>query len=61
MIHPDELYKLPSNVFTRWASPENYDALPGQAAKTNFGRKGSSCRPVAADETFVMAHAEEPG
>ncbi|MDH7601825.1 MAG: DUF2961 domain-containing protein [Armatimonadota bacterium] len=56
-----ELYKLPRGVYTRWASPENYDALPGQAAKANFGRKGSACRPVAAGESFVLAHAEGCG
>ncbi len=56
-----DLYTLPRNVVTRWASAENYDALPGEGAKSNFGRKGSACRPVEAGETFTMAHADGPG
>ena len=56
------LFHLPRNTKTRWASAENYDALPGQSAKANFGRKGSACRgDVKPGESFVMAHAEGAG
>ena len=56
-----DLFRLPDNIVTRWASSENFDALPGQAGKANFGRKGSACRPLAAGESFVMAHGEGSG
>lgn len=52
------LFHIPNNVQTRWASAENWNALPGEGAKAVFGRKGSACRPLKAGESFTMAHAE---
>ncbi len=56
-----DLYEVPDGVATRWASPENSDALPGQAGTANHGRKGSACRPLAAGETLTLAHSEGSG
>jgi len=53
------LFQLPKNVETRWASPENFDAAKGGAGTKLCGRKGSPQRPLAAGESFVMAHAED--
>lgn len=55
------LFHLPKNKKTRWASAENWDALPGAAAQANYGRKGSAARSLKAGESFVMAHAEGSG
>lgn len=55
------LFSLPRQVQTRWASAENYEALPGAAAAANCGRKGSPSRPLAAGESFVMAQATGMG
>ena len=53
------MYKLPDNIYTRWASMENPDGTVGAGGKANFGRKGAACKaPLAAGETFTMAHAE---
>ena len=56
-----DLYCLPRQVKTRWASAENYAAQPGAAAQANYGRKGSPSRPLAAGESFVMAQAAGMG
>ena len=37
-----ELFSLPRQVKTRWASAENYAALPGAGAQANNGRKGAT-------------------
>jgi hypothetical protein len=61
-VNDTPLYHLPSSIETRWASAENYDALPGESAKANFGRKGSACRgDVQPGDVIVMAHAEGSG
>lgn len=55
------LYSLPKGVVTRWASPENPDALKGAAARDNFTRKGRPCVRVEAGECLLMAHGEGSG
>jgi hypothetical protein len=55
------LYAIPNGVVTRWASPENPDALPGAAGTANHGRKGRPCAPLNAGETLTLAHAEGCG
>ncbi len=57
----DTLYTLPVLVKTRWASAENPDGLPGAGGETNGGRKGRPFVPLAAGETYVMAHGEGVG
>lgn len=56
-----ELFTLPRQVKTRWASAENAAALPGAAAQAQCGRKGSPFRPLAAGESLVLAQAEGMG
>lgn len=58
-MYDKPLFQLSNSIKPRWASAENYDALPGAAAQANYGRKGSPARPLAPGESFIMAHAEE--
>jgi hypothetical protein len=51
----ENLYYLPKNVETRWASMENPLGRPGSGGQANDGRKGSPCRGLKAGESFVMA------
>jgi Protein of unknown function (DUF2961) len=55
------LFHLPAGVETRWASPENRDALRGAGGQAGHGRKGSAWYPVPAGETLVLAHAQGTG
>src|SRR6478752_7287825 len=59
MIEP--LYQLPTNIVTRWASPENPDGAVGAAGQVAGGRKGRPWLPLAAGEMLTLAHGEEPG
>lgn len=61
MFDAHSLYDLPHGVVTRWASMENPDGAPGAGGGRPHTRKGSACRPLAAGERFVMAHAEGVG
>lgn len=56
-----ELYHLPENIQTRWASAENLHAAKGAGGQAGKGRKGSPCHGLKAGESFVMAHAEGCG
>ncbi|GAB4458821.1 MAG: DUF2961 domain-containing protein [Armatimonadaceae bacterium] len=58
MENPNDLYRLPDGVETRWASPENPRGERGRAAQTNGGRKGRPCLSLAAGEAVILA--EEP-
>lgn len=60
-MEDQEMFVLPDNIQTRWASAENWDAEKGAAGKENFGRKGSPARPLRAGDSFVMAHAQGSG
>lgn len=55
------LYALPASIQTRWASPENPDALPGAGGREGHGRKGSAYHRLGAGETLVLAHAQGSG
>lgn len=56
------LYKGAGNMVTRWASPENPLALPGEGGMAKNGRKGSSSFPIASGEEIVLAREENsPG
>ena len=45
-------------IHTRWASPENPDALPGAGGSAAGGRKGRPWVPIPAGETLVLARHE---
>jgi len=60
-LSTDALFHLPNAITTHWASSENLDAKAGSAGQSNFGRKGSPSRKLAAGEEFVMAHADGMG
>jgi Protein of unknown function (DUF2961) len=51
------LYTFPSNVETRWASPENPAGEKGQAGIVNAGRKGSPSFRLPAGEQRILAEA----
>src|ERR1051325_11149580 len=53
--HDPSFYTFPSNIETRWASPENPSGEKGQAGKANGGRKGSPSFRLAAGEQRVLA------
>jgi hypothetical protein len=58
MMQSDDNQSLsifPSNVETRWASPENPAGEKGQAGKANGGRKGSASFPLPAGAQRVLA------
>jgi len=55
------LYSLPRSVETRWASPENPDAMRGAGGRAGGGRKGAAWLPLAPGESTVLAHADGPG
>lgn len=55
MILDNQLFIVPKNVQTRWASPENPTAEKGNAAKTNGGRKGRANIPVPKGQSVVLA------
>ena len=56
MNTPD--YFLSSNLQTRWASPENPDALPGQGGRAKGGRKGRPSITLPAGESVTLAREE---
>ncbi len=55
IINAQDLYKIPADVETRWASPENPKGEKGNAALTNGGRKGSPFFPLKAGERRILA------
>jgi hypothetical protein len=52
-----ELYEMPTNVESRWASGENPTGEKGKGGQTNGGRKGSPTVPIKAGESRVLAEA----
>lgn len=53
-----DLYTLPANLETRWASPENPRAVKGAGGKANGGRKGAAWLRLNAGQSHTLA--EEP-
>lgn len=49
------LFTMPENVETRWASPENPTGEKGKAAKKDNGRKGSAFFKLNSGESYVLA------
>ena len=49
------LFSMADHIQTRWASPENPQALRGGGGKTKAGRKGLACLPLAAGAQLVLA------
>ncbi|HOV72743.1 MAG TPA: DUF2961 domain-containing protein [Candidatus Hydrogenedentes bacterium] len=52
---PDEVYRMPPGIETRWASVENPTAAKGQGGQAKGGRKGNPHFPIAPGETRVLA------
>ncbi|MBO7392632.1 MAG: DUF2961 domain-containing protein [Abditibacteriota bacterium] len=53
------LFDIPENVETRWASCENPHGLKGEGGKERRGRKGSAYKRVMVPgEVLTLAHAE---
>jgi hypothetical protein len=50
----EQLYLVPPNVQTRWASPENPTAEKGRACVGNDGRKRRACFPIKAGESATL-------
>lgn len=50
-----DLYLAPRNVHTRWASPENPSAEPGNATAGSDGRKRRPCVPLKAGQSLTLA------
>lgn len=50
----DQLFAIPQNLHTRWASPENPTAGKGQAWVGNDGRKRRACFPIRAGESVTL-------
>jgi hypothetical protein len=53
------LFKLPKNVYTRWASPENWGGEHGNAAQSHGGRKGSAYFALPAGDQKVLAQVSD--
>lgn len=61
-VEAQELYKVPANVHTRWASAENVRGLKGEGAKANKGRKGSPQFKLRAGDEQILAEINgQPG
>jgi hypothetical protein len=54
-LQGQELFQMPDNVQTRWASPENPMAQKGQGGRERAGRKGRASIRLAAGKTLVLA------
>ncbi len=54
----DALFLQPRAIQTRWATPENPTAAPGNGGREKGGRKGRPCLTVKAGETVVLAQAD---
>jgi hypothetical protein len=50
-----DLYQLPPNLDSRWASAENPTGERGAGAKENAGRKGRPAVPIPAGKQHVLA------
>jgi hypothetical protein len=55
MFDLQNLSKIPADIHTRWASPENFGAGKGVACKGTDGRKRSPCFPMKSGEKKVLA------
>lgn len=57
----DIFVKSNPDIETRWYTYENPEGLKGQAAQSNFGRKGAPCAGVGPGKTLVLADIEGSG
>lgn len=60
LLPAQDLYHMPANTVTRWASPENPEAEKGMGGIKNFGRKGRPSVSLDAGDTLTLA-AEPAG
>ncbi len=58
-LNAQNLYEMPDNIQTRWASPENPTAEKGKGGLENFGRKGRPAVPLQPGDTLLLAHEPE--
>lgn len=56
-VGAQELFVMPENVETRWASPENPTGERGRGGQANGGRKGAPTVAIKAGESRVLAEA----
>jgi hypothetical protein len=61
LAHAQSLYEMPAGVETRWASPENPNAVRGQGASANAGRKGAANFRLEAGESRTLAEVASGG
>jgi hypothetical protein len=54
-----ELFNMPSDVQTRWASPENPNAEKGKGGMALYGRKGRPSVSLLPKDTLVLAYEPE--
>ena len=57
----DQLYRLRTDLQTRWASPENIRGEKGRGGRSNAGRKGSPCLGVLPGDVHTLACTEGSG
>lgn len=60
-LSAQELYQIPENVHSRWASFENRNAEKGNGATENKGAKGHPFDRIAAGESIELLHYEGSG
>ena len=60
-VRAHELYQMPDDVETRWASFENPRGEKGRGGMSNKGGKGAAFHPVQAGETAVLMDVEGSG
>lgn len=60
-LYAQELYKMPVNKQTRWASFENPSAEKGLAAKENNGAKGHAFDKIPAGASLELVHVSGSG
>lgn len=57
----DDLFRLPPDIASRWASFENPEAAKGAGGKANAGAKGAAYQPVAAGEEKTLLDFQGTG
>ena len=56
-----DVYQLPANISTHWASAENWKGEKGRGGMRNGGRKGSPCYTLKAGATQILAETSGSG
>jgi hypothetical protein len=57
-VSSQEVFQMPDNISTRWASAENWKGEKGKGGMKNGGRKGSPCYTLKSGNTQILAESQ---